>query len=62
MNPKYNAEIGYYRNQAQHAKHNGDRETYAKYKGLAEGYIKALHHTGIISDFEMDDKMRYIDV
>lgn len=62
MNARYNADIGYYRNQAEHAKHSGNREMYDKYKGLAEGYIRGLCAAGAITEYEMDDKLRYIDV
>ena len=62
MNTKYNSNIGYYRNQAEHAKHNKDLEAYERYKGLAEGYIRGLCDAGVISELEMDEKLRYVNV
>ena len=62
MNAKYNSKIGYYRNQAEHAKYSKNMEAYEKYKGLAEGYIRGLCDACAISEYEMEDMLRYINV
>lgn len=62
MNAKYNQAIEYYRNQAEHEGYSGNMELYEKYKGFAEGYIRGLCAAGVITEAEMEEKLRYIDV